>query len=260
MLRRCVNDRTHTNVGGVGGQLWRADVESARTEPVLTDYLVNQYAVMSNDREVAFTTGDSLNELWIASTLARFAPRKVGEHVRRIRPGPNGVWYSGLQDGKTVVYRTTADGTPPQKVIDGVYLEAVSPDGKRLMVGRDISDEDEKESQLEAVNVADPGNSVPICRNCWAEWSGDGRWVYISIGQQVTGYAKREHGVMVAVPVDPQTGLPRIIQVIRDQSELLKLPGAKAVAPVGAGISPDGSVIAFIRSTANRNLFRVPLQ
>jgi Tol biopolymer transport system component len=248
------------NVGGVGGQLWRADIESARTEPVLTDYLVNQYAVMSNDKEVAFTTGDSLSELWIASTEGRFAPRKVGEHVRRIRPGPNGVWYSGLQDGKTVVYRIAADGTPPQKVIDGVYLEAVSPDGKRLMVGRDISDEDEKESQLEAVNVADPANSVPICRSCWAEWSGDGRWVYISIGQQVTGYAKREHGVIVAVPVDPQTGLPRITQVIREQSELLKLPGAKAVAPLGAGISPDGSVIAFIRSTANRNLFRVPLQ
>jgi hypothetical protein len=158
------------------------------------------------------------------------------------------------------VYHLTTDGTPPQKIVDGVYLEAVSPDGKHLIVGRDISDEDKKESQLEGINLAAPANAVPICRDCWAQWSGDGRWLYVGLGQQVTGYARREHGLMVAVPVDPQTGLPRITQVIREQSELLKLPGAKAVAPLGAGISPDGSVTAFIRSTANRNLFRVPLQ
>jgi serine/threonine protein kinase len=248
------------NVGAAAGQLWRADVDSGRTEPVLTDYEVNQYAVMSNEKEVAFTTGDSLSELWIASTEGRFAPRKVGEHVRRIRPGPNGVWYSGLQDGKSLVYHLTTDGTPPQKIVDGVYLEAVSPDGKHLIVGRDISDEDKKESQLEGINLAAPANAVPICRDCWTQWSGDGRWLYVGLGQQVTGYARREHGFMMAVPVDPQTGLPRITQVIREQSELLKLPGAKAVAPLGAGISPDGSVIAFIRSSANRNLFRVPLQ
>ena len=132
------------NVGTAGGQLWRADVASGRTEAVLTDYEVNQYAVMSNEKEVAFTTGDSLSELWIASTEGRFAPRKLAEHVRRIRPGPNGVWYSGLQDGKSVVYHLKTDGTPPQKIMDGVYLEAVSPDGKHLIVGRDISDEDKK--------------------------------------------------------------------------------------------------------------------
>ena len=117
-----------------------------------------------------------------------------------------------------------------------------------------------KESQLEAINLAAPADSVPMCRDCWAQWSGDARWVYIGQGQQVTGYARREHGVLVAVPVDPQSGLPRIKQLIREQSDLLNLPGAKAVAPLGAAISPDGSVIALIRSTANRNLFRVPLQ
>jgi hypothetical protein len=59
--------------------------------------------------------------------------------------------------------------------------------------------------------------------------------------------------------VDPRTGLPRIKQVMREESEFLKVPGAKVVAPLGAAISPDGSVMAFTRSTANRNLFQIPL-
>jgi hypothetical protein len=60
---------------------------------------------MSNDKDIAFTTGNSLSELWVASTQARFAPRKLGDHSRRIRSGPDGVWYSVQQDGKNAVYR-----------------------------------------------------------------------------------------------------------------------------------------------------------
>ncbi len=247
------------NVGTGSGRLWRAEVESGRTEAILTDYAVNQYAVMSNGKEIAFTTGDSRSELWVASTQGRFAPRKVADNVRRIRPGPGGVWYSDEQNGKRSVYRLALDGTPPQKIIDGVFLEAVSPDGKRLLVGRDISDEDQKATQTEAVNLAAPATFVPLCRNCWGGWSGDGRWVYVSHGQNIVGYAKVEHASKIALPVDPQTGLPHIDHVMRGESELLKVPGAKVVAPQGAAISPDGSVIAFTRSTANRNLFRIPL-
>jgi eukaryotic-like serine/threonine-protein kinase len=241
-----------------GGHVWRADVESGRTEAVLTDYEVLQFAVMSNDKEIAFATGASGSELWVASTQGRFAPRKLGENARRIRPGPGGVWYSVEQNGKRAVYRLPTDGTPPQKVMEGVVLESVSPDGTRLLVGRDSSDE-EKDTVVEAVRIADPSKPVPICRNCWAQWSGDGRSVYLSIGQNTSGYARREHASIIAVLLDPQTGLPRVDHVIREEAEFLKLPGARVVGPLGAVISADGSVIAFTRSTANRNLFSVPV-
>jgi serine/threonine protein kinase len=248
-----------SNVATASGRLWRADVETGRTEAVLTDYEVNQYALMSNDKDIAFTSGESRSELWLASTEARFAPRKLGDHVRRIRPGPSGVWYSAEQDGKRAVYRVATDGSQPRKIMQGVFLESVAPDGERLLVSRDVSEDGQNDIQIDAVNLAAPSTFSPVCRNCWAGWSGDGRWVYVSAGQNVVGYASLEHASKVAVPVDPTTGLPHIKQVMRDESEFLKVPGAKVVAPIGAAISPDGSVIAFTRSTANRNLFKVPL-
>lgn len=248
------------NVATGSGRLWRADVETGRTSAVLTEYDVNQYALMSNDKEIAFTAGDSRSELWLASIEGRFAPRKLGDHVRRIRPGPGGVWYSAEQDGRPAIYRLASDGSQPEKILAGVFLESVSPDGTRLMVGRDVNNEEgQHETQIEAVNLAASSSLVPVCRNCWAGWSGDGHWLYISRGENVIGYATLEHASQVAIPVDPNSGLPRIKQVIRTQSDLMKLPGAKVVAPLGAAISPDGSVIAFTRSTANRNLFQVPL-
>jgi serine/threonine protein kinase len=248
-----------SNVATASGRLWRADVETGRTEAVLTDYEVNQYALMSNDKDIAFTSGESRSELWLASTEARFAPRKLGDHVRRIRPGPSGVWYSAEQDGNRAVYRVATDGSQPRKIMQGVFLESVAPDGERLLVSRDVSEDGQNDIQIDAVNLAAPSTFSPVCRNCWAGWSGDGRWVYVSAGQNVVGYASLEHASKVAVPVDPTTGLPHIKQVMRDESEFLKVPGAKVVAPIGAAISPDGSVIAFTRSTANRNLFKVPL-
>jgi Tol biopolymer transport system component len=246
------------NVATASGRLWRADVQSGRTEAVLSDYEVNQYALVSNDKEIAFTTGTSRAELWVASTQGRFAPHKLGDNIRRVRSGPNGVWYSVQQGGNTAVYRLPTDGTPAQKVIDGFTLESVSSDGTRLLVGRDVDDE-QKDIQVEAVNLAAPATFVSVCRQCWTRWSGDGRWVYIGFGQSVVGYARQEHRSTIAIPVDAKTGLPRIGQILSEESQALKLPGAKVVAPQGVAISPDGSVIAFTRSTANRNLFKVPL-
>jgi Tol biopolymer transport system component len=246
------------NVATASGHLWRAAVGNGHTEAVLPQYEVNQYALMSNDKEIAFTTGKSRSELWVASTEGRFPPRKLGDHVRRVRSGPDGVWYSAEQEGKSIVYRLSTDAAVAEKVLEGVALESVSPDGTRLLVGRDVDDE-LKETQIEAVNLTQPATFVPICRQCWTLWSGDGHWVYIGFGENVVGYARQEHRSTVAIPVAAQTGLPRIGQVLREESQALKLPGAKVVAQQGVAISPDGSVIAFTRSTANRNLFKIPL-
>ncbi len=249
-----------SGTGTGGGELWRADLVSGRTERVLADYEIAQYAVMPDDKEIFFTRAGTEGQLWVASTQARFAPRMLGDHVRRVSPGPNGaVWYSTERDGKRAVYRMRTDGSAPEKIVDGVFLESVSADGQRLLVGHDISGE-EQEMQLEAVNLASPAAPLPICRQCFGRWSGDGRWVYISTGQNVAGYARREHGSTIAIPVDPKNGLPRVgNSIIRQEAELLALPGARVVGPLGAAVSPDGSLIAFTRSTANRNLFRIPL-
>ncbi len=240
-----------------GRHLWRADIETGHTEAVVLDHEISQY-VLPNNKEVAFTTDDPKKELWIASTQGRFAPRKLGDHVRRLRASPDTLWYSSEKDGMRAVYRQRTDGSAPEKIMEGVFLDAVAPDGKRFIVGRDVS-EDQSELQLEAATLDHPGQTMPLCRACWAGWSGDGHFVYIGMGQGVYGYARREHASIMAVPVDGQTGLPVLPRVIREESELLKVSGARVVAPLGSAISPDEKVIAFTRSTANRNLFRIPL-
>lgn len=248
------------NVGTASSHLWRADIEKGRTEQVVADHDVNQYALVSNDKEIAFTSGDSLSELWLASTEGRFAPRKLADGVRRIRSGPGGIWYSVEQDGRRVIYRLPMDGSSPQKILEGFFLEAVAQDGTRLLVGRDSGDPDQKETQIEGVSLAAPSTLFPICANCWARWSGDGRYVYISFGQNNVAYARQEHGSTIAIPVDLTTGFPRIPRELHAEAELMKLPGARVVAPLGTAISTDGSVIAFTRTIANRNLFKIPLQ
>jgi hypothetical protein len=67
-------------------------------------------------------------------------------------------------------------------------------------------------------------------------------------------------GRTIAIPVEPETGLPALPDAgIQSAEEALSIPGIQIVEQSGVIPGLDPSTYAYIKTTAQRNLFRIRL-
>lgn len=102
------------------------------------------------------------------------------------------------------------------------------------------------------------GNSPRrICNNpCVAKWAPDGRFLYVGLrpGSQTSP------GKTVAIPIPSGETFPNLPATgIRGLDEGAALPGASVIERWNISPGPDPSVYAYLKTTVQRNLFRVPL-
>src|SRR5262249_49767275 len=83
-------------------------------------------------------------------------------------------------------------------------------------------------------------------------WSRDGNFLYVNV---------RRGSEIVAVPLSPGRNLPPLpASGVRTVAEAEALPGARVIHEPRAYVGPDPSVYAFVRATAQRNIYRVSLR
>jgi len=103
------------------------------------------------------------------------------------------------------------------------------------------------------------GSPRPICANgrlCPCAWSPDGRFLYVS--WQLS--SRTSPGRSIALPVNPETGLPDLPAAgIQSAEEALAIPGSRVVEQSGIVPGLDPTTYAYIKTTAQRNIFRIDL-
>jgi len=234
------------------GELWMADLKSAKSEPVFPGILMTDFDLSPDGKRIAFT---SLNDkgsrrLWIAALDHRTPPEEV---TSADSAGPSfglgGILYFFSKQGPPyAVYSLQPnDSTPRELPAHAVsdYKFVVSPDGKWWMTG----------------NIAEPmegGRSIRMCDFCQVGWGPGGRYFYI----RMRDIGAMGAGTVYAVPVSGGS-LPTFPPAgIKSADDLKRMNVASVIDATGLSIfapGPDPSTYAYTRITVQRNLFRIPL-
>lgn len=247
------------------GGLWVTDLGSGQRQRLLPEFQMSFYSVSRDGKRVVFgaTKETGRPGMWLAALDGSAAPRQItaSEGLAAYFGAGGDVFYEAQEREGAFVYRVEEDGSGLRKVIpQAVYgLNGVSPDGRYVAVS--VNDTAEVTGGTGATMVYPVDGGAPkmvcVCGNRGPDapqpvsWPPDGKRVYISLvgGQTVFAVPLRSGQV---VPPLPPAG-------IRSSEEAAALPGAKAFPVAGAFPSPDPSVYAFPKFSAQRNIFRVPV-
>jgi eukaryotic-like serine/threonine-protein kinase len=242
------------------GALWVADLESGRRQRLLPDAQMLHYSISSDGRRVVFVAIDEhgRSPVWLASVRGEWAPRQLTtmDAATAFFGAPGEVLFGSSEQEQFYVYRIKEDGRDLQKALGAPLLPmAVSPDGQSIAV--------QDPSAWGALVVHSVGGGAPIrlcdlCAPPWGTdtmpfylgWSRDGRVLYWKFGNSTS-----------TIPLPPGRSLPTIPPSgIQSSDRVAALRGAARLSDEEHAFpGPDPSLFAFMRVSAQRNIYRVPV-
>jgi len=244
-------------------ELWRMELgRSGRSERVVPGYAVEtgfnlkNYSVTRDGQRVVFASKDEkgVSHLWVVSTDHRTSPVQLPSAESEDSPQflPNGdVLYRGTEGGKNHLYVRKQDGSGKRMLSEETILNlnSISPDGKWASFSR-RDDRDPEHSALLVAHRTAGSEEVVFCRMlCLADWSLDGKYLYIFGGPK-----------SYLFEVKKETGLPELPKEgFGTEEELRKAKGAYELPrDVDSVIGPEK--YAYRHMNVRRNIYRVPIE
>jgi serine/threonine protein kinase len=245
-------------------ELWRADLDSRKTEVVLPGVSIYAFDLSDDEKEVVFSKHPSIEapQIWIASLDRGTPPRRISAHGGALpRFGPNREVLFRLTDGKEYFLAAMArDGSSTRKILPDPVLDVanMSPDRRFLKFSARLPDAPNLSPPSQLVFPLEGGPPQRICDGvCSFAWSPDGRYFYMRVRE-----ASRDapNGKTVVFRVPSGATLPPLPPGARRPENWAELPGAQTVdrADITPGMNP--SIYAYVKSSVQANLFRIPLR
>jgi eukaryotic-like serine/threonine-protein kinase len=243
------------------GELWVTDLDTGHSELVLSGFQIGSYDISPNGKRVVFAARDAENRsrLWLAPLDRRVPPSEIvsasaGRPVYRT----NGeLFFQATESGSNFIYRMKEDGTGRQRVVPNpvVQFQSVSPDGEWVIAQAPVSGEDTPRG---VIAYSTRGRSpIRVCYNlCFPSWSPDGRFFNLTLPGMAAGQEGKKTFVIPlsaghVIPSLPPSG-------VRNEADVRVLKGVRVMDGI-AYFAPRASVYAFSRTTAHRNLYRIPV-
>jgi len=242
----------------LSGELWAADLDSGRSEPVLPGISIStNFSVSPDGKQVVFEATDANGEphAWIAPLDRSSPPKQIAGAIARSPDFAAGgrIYFQGSGGEDLFLYSVELDGGPPQKISEPL---------PRLMGFLGVSPRGEWRLSGISPAIAQPvagGTPIRICKFCSAGWGPEGKYFYLrfrDIGEQgggktvVLGLAEGKD-----LPDLPPGGLKSAedtkgLKVVAE----IDMHGRSIFAP-----GPNPSIYAYTRVTVQRNLYRIPL-
>lgn len=235
-------------------ELWVADVDSGRNEPLLPGFSIRGlyvYDISPDGTEVVVSVRDRQDKdrLWLVA-LDRHSPPRQIPNTEGISPvfGQHREIFFRAPDG--FVYQVGEDGTGLQKIIEKPIslVKSISPDGRWLVV-------------VAGEAFVHPIGGGPLLRlggDMDVGWTADRRHLWISMGDG--GMRRMATGKTYLIPLAPGQMLPTIpAGGFQSRAEIARLPGARVIDVADVAFAQTLDVYAFSRETTHRNLYRIPL-
>ncbi len=238
-------------------ELRSMELSSGRTDRLLPDRSVTQYAISPEDREVAFTTETpaGVPEVWVATLDRSAPPRRVVQSADSVSFAGTDLIFRSLESTVNFLSRIRKDGSERRRVMETPVLgvEDVSPDGKWATVGAPGAGATATPGPL--LVSLENGTSRPLC-NCRARWSPDGRWMYVFQMPTPGNDATKS----IAIPLGATQEPPALSSTMLGEA-MKGIPPAKTRLINQPDIAPgrDPSLYAFTKRDMQRNLYRIPL-
>jgi serine/threonine protein kinase len=236
------------------GALWVTDLETNRRELALPGFDVIAYDVSRDRKRIVFAALDNMgrSHLWLARLDGQLSPRQISSvEADGPRFGVNDdIFFRGGDSTARFIFRMGEDGGEVEKAIAEpvLFFMSISPDGAWLVAR--VASKDHGGNAVVAFSTHD-GRTVLLCADCEADWSPGGQEFVIR------GLLLQHTSLMIALargeslPQLPASGL-------RSQADVASLTGIRA----GDGLRYPGrgdTVYAYVKSSIQRNIYRVPL-
>jgi WD40 repeat protein len=248
---------------GAASELWVAELDSGRSEPLLPGFAValpgpgshGGYDISPDGRQVVVASPDSGGKLrlWLAPLDRRSPPRQI-PNIEGEQPvfGATGeVFFRSVEGTSAFIYRVQQNGGELRKAIDlpVVALMGASPDRNWLVLGSRASG---------GLVIFRVDGGAPIQTQLpppmGLGWSGDGKHLFVQ-GRAVANMDKA-----YVFPLAPGRPVPEsIIHGLPSEQEILKLPGVRVIPSTRVTPGPTADIYAFTRESVQRNLYRVPV-
>jgi hypothetical protein len=248
---------------GASIELWVAELDSGRSEPLLPGFAVARagvgsvaaFDISSDGRQVVVASPDSGGKLrlWLTPLDRHLPPRQI-PNIEGEQPvfGATGeVFFRHIEGTSAFLYRVQQDGGALRKAIDlpVVALSNASPDRKWMVLG---SRADEGLIFFRIDGGAPLRTQLPPAMKLG--WSGDGKHMFLE------GRGAALLGQAYVFPLPPGQLVPEsIVHGLPSEREILKLPGARVIPSIDVALGPTADVYAFTRENVQRNLYRVPV-
>jgi eukaryotic-like serine/threonine-protein kinase len=231
------------------------NLATLKSDRVLPDFAVLDYAVSRNEQEVAVTTrgADGVLEIWVAALDRRTAPRRIVQSGDHVAFGPNrDLIFRSIEGHVNFVDKIGLDGQNRVRLSDKNVIDVIgaSPDGQWVIFGGRLKDD---RFGLIALPVQG-GEPRLLCNiNCRPEWSPDAASLYLSTTLE-------SPGATLVVPLPRGRAFPEFPEPGVDAfTYWRKLPTARIVDRPPASPGLDASTYVETRTEERRNLFRLPL-
>ncbi len=246
-------------------ELWRTNIESGKSEAALPGVSIQDYDISPEEQEVIFSTqpAGKPSELWIAALDRSTPPRRIAANGEAFPHfGPNHEIVFRQTDGTAYyVAAMNADGSDVRRIFPNRVLNVrvTSPDRRFLMIDAALLGLTKLNAPAAYALPLTGGPPKWICDGiCEVSWSPDGRYFYV---ETVSESRENPAGQTVAILVPGGAIFPAAPpgEVLRPEN-WARLPGAKTVehARIGPGLDP--SIYAYVKSSTQANLFRIPLR
>ena len=231
------------------------DLATQKSDRVLPDFSVVDYAVSRDETEVAVTTtaADRPLEIWVAALDRRTAPRRVVQGGDNVAFGANrDLVFRSIEGHVNFITRIGLDGQNRVRLsdINAIDFIGTSPDGQWVSFAGRFDGEKFGAMVVQVYG----GESKVLCYNvCKPEWSPGAATLYLAIGVEPPR-------PILVVPLQPGHAFPEFPAGSEDAlTAWRKLPSARVIERPVSIPGPDESTYVFTKIEERRNLFRVPL-
>ena len=242
------------------GELWQTDLQTSRSEALFPGVQVSDYDVSPDGSQIVFAALDErgVSHIWLGRTDRQTAPRQLsmGE-ANSPHFGANGnLYYCSSAAGERFIYRMNAAGDLQKAIARPVvFLLTVSPDEAWLVARVEAAPGVDSSQETVAFPTTPGGAPLRLCGTaCEVDWTPNGQSLVVRLGN--TGSLLARTFVIALRPGEMMPRLPS--HGIRSEADLAGLHVLQVA--VGSVYPSDvAPLVAFVRSTTERNIYRIPL-
>jgi len=236
-------------------ELWRRDLASGKSDPVLTGQRIVDYDVSRDEARVAFTVHvGNESQIFLAAADRSSAPRLMVRGGDQATFGAGQVIFRQMGGKANYLARVQEDGTGLTRILEAKVAEigGVSPDGEWAVIGGSDSVDG-----FFAVAVRDHAQRRICAGECFVQWSADGKYMYVTLTSRSSAAGSTVHTYVIRMPhgfglLDlPASGI--------DRASEAELTGIESIPQGDMSPGPDPQTYAFTISAFQGNLFRIPL-
>jgi len=236
-------------------ELWRRDLKSGKSDPVLTGQRIVDYDVSRDEAKVAFAVhGGDESQIFLAATDRSSAPRLVVRGGDQVSFGAGQLFFRQVGGNANYLARVQEDGSGLARVLETKTTEigGVSPDGEWVTV----ADLDSVGGAF-VVRVRDRAQRKICVGVCYVKWSPDGKYLYVS----PTGRFAKSESTQPTFVIPIPHGVERLDLPASgiDVSNKQRLAGLQSIPRGNMSPGPDPQTYAFTTAPFQGNLFRIPL-